>query len=67
MFVCIFNQSSGHYLLNNALHSTISICLKLKKESKTLGSFDTFMERESIIVLELGFLASNINFFFVVF
>jgi hypothetical protein len=32
-----------------------------------LGSFDTFMERESIIVLELGFLASNINFFFVVF
>jgi hypothetical protein len=35
--------------------------LKLKKEIRTLVSFDTFMEEESIIALELGFLAFNIR------
>jgi hypothetical protein len=54
-------------LLSDVLNSTISICLKLKKKSKTSGSFDTFMEEESIIALELGFLASKIKKKIVVF
>jgi hypothetical protein len=34
-------------------------CLKLKEESKISSSFDNFMEEESFVILELGFLAST--------
>jgi hypothetical protein len=33
----------------------------LKEEIGILVSFDTFMEKESIVTLELGFLAFNIR------
>jgi hypothetical protein len=48
-------------LLSDVLNFDISICLKLKEEFKISNSFDNFMEKESIVVLEVGFLASNIR------
>jgi hypothetical protein len=35
--------------------------LKLKEEFGKLGSFDNFIEEESIVVFELTFLALNIK------
>jgi len=46
--------------LSDALNFNISICLRLKEE-KNLVSFDNFMEKEFIIVLELNFLDYNIK------
>ncbi len=31
---CVINQSHGHWLLNDTLHSIISMSLKLKEETK---------------------------------
>jgi hypothetical protein len=61
MLACVFNQCKCHWLLSGALNFDISICLKSKKEFKISSSLDNFMEKESIVVLELGFLASNIR------
>jgi hypothetical protein len=61
MFACIFNQSKCHWLLNYALNYAIFIYWKLKDESIISSSFDNFMEKESIIVHVLGFLASNMK------
>ncbi len=46
---------------NDVLNSTVFTYLKLKEEIGILVSFDTLMKEESIIALELGFLASNIR------
>jgi hypothetical protein len=46
--------------LSDALNFNISICLRLNEE-KNLVSFDNFMEKEFIIVLELNFLDYNIK------
>jgi hypothetical protein len=62
----VFNQYEVHWLLSVVLHFAISICLKLK-EFEILVSFDNFMEKESIVVFELGFLALNIKKKFVLF
>jgi hypothetical protein len=35
----VLNQSRGHWLLNDTLHSTISISLKLKEKPKNAPSF----------------------------
>jgi len=51
MLSCVFNQSKGHWLLSDVLNSPISICLKLRKEFGKLGSFDNFIEEESIFFL----------------
>jgi hypothetical protein len=51
----VFNQSKDHWLLSDVLSYIISICLKLKEESKFSNSFDNFMKEESIVALELGF------------
>jgi hypothetical protein len=59
--ICLFNQCEGHWLLSDVLNFAISICLKLKKEFEILVSFDNFMEEESIVAFELGFLALNIK------
>ncbi len=32
IIACVLNQFKGHWLLSDALHSTISISLKLKNE-----------------------------------
>jgi len=64
MLDCVFNKSRCHWLLSDVLNFDISICLKLKEEFQISNSFDNFMEKESIVVLEVGFLASNIRIFF---
>jgi hypothetical protein len=61
MLACVFNQCRCHWLLSDALNFYISICLKSKEEFKISSSLDNFMEKESTVVLELGFLASNIR------
>jgi hypothetical protein len=43
---CVLNQSRGHWLLNDALHSTISMSLKLREEPKNAPSFQTLMEKD---------------------
>jgi hypothetical protein len=48
-FGYVSNQSRGHWLLNDVLHSIISMSLKLKKENKIIPSFDIPMEDDSII------------------
>jgi len=63
VFTCVLNQSKSHWLLSDALHFAISICLKLKKKFRIFVSFYNFMEKESIFVFELRFLAFNIKFF----
>jgi hypothetical protein len=61
VFACILNQSCGHWLLSDALHSTISMSLKLKKENQVVLSFESLMEEDSIIVNELALLVFNIR------
>jgi hypothetical protein len=41
VFARILNQSHGHRLLSDALHSTISMSLKLKEENQVVLSFET--------------------------
>jgi hypothetical protein len=52
VFACVFNQSHGHWLLSDALHSTISMNLKLKKENQVLLSFKTLMDDDLVISYE---------------
>jgi len=52
MFACVFNQSHGHWLLSDALHSTISMNLKLKKENQVLLSFKTLMDDDLVVNYE---------------
>jgi hypothetical protein len=61
MSTCVFNQSKGHFLLNDVLNSMISICLKLKEAFQISRSFDNFMKEEFIVAFELSFLAINIR------
>jgi hypothetical protein len=48
-------------LLSDALHSTISISLKLKNELENAPSFQTLMEEDFGVALELICLGSNIR------
>jgi hypothetical protein len=48
-------------LLSDALHSTISISLKLKEKLENAPSFQTLMEEDSGVALELIYLVSNIR------
>jgi hypothetical protein len=43
----------GHWLFNDALHSTILMNLKLKEENQVAISFESLMEKNSIIGDEL--------------
>jgi len=61
VFAYVFNQSRGHWLLNDALHYAISMSLKLKEENKISPSFESLMENDSIIFDELSLLVSNIR------
>ncbi len=53
----VLNQYRGHWLLSDALHSAISLSLKLKKQ-KNAPSFQILMEEDSYMALELICLAS---------
>jgi hypothetical protein len=48
---CVFNQSCGHCLTSDVLHSTISMNLKLKEENQVV-SFESFMDDDSIVTNE---------------
>jgi hypothetical protein len=56
---CVLNQFKGHWLLSDALHSTISISLKLKKKLENAPFFQTLMEEDFSVALESICLASN--------
>jgi hypothetical protein len=58
---CVLNQSRGHWLLSDAFHFVISMSLKLKEEPKNAPSFQTLMEEDFGVALELTCLASNIR------
>ncbi len=59
VFACVLNQSHGYWLFNDAFHFTILMSLKLKEENKVVPSFESLMENDSIIVVELALLVSN--------
>ncbi len=61
LFACVFNQSRGHWFLNNDLHSVISMSLKLKEKNKIIPSFESIMKDDSIISNELSLLAFKIR------
>lgn len=42
---CVLNQSCGHWLFSDALHSTISMILRLKEENQIVLSFETLNVR----------------------
>jgi hypothetical protein len=59
--VCVFNQSRGHWLLNDAFNFAMFISLKLKVNHKNAFSFQTLVEEDSSMALELICLTSNIR------
>jgi hypothetical protein len=61
VFACVLNQSHGHILLSNALHSIISMNLRLKEENQVFFSFEILMHDDSIIGNELALMAFNIR------
>jgi len=62
VFVCVFNQFISDWLLSEVLNFAISICLELKKTIEILVSFDNFMKKKSIVVLEVPFLSTFFSF-----
>jgi len=58
---CDLNQSHGHWLLNDVLHSTISMSLKLREENQILPSFKTLINEDSIVNDELSLLVFKIR------
>ncbi len=58
IIACVLNQSKEHQLLNDALHSGISMSLKLIEELKFAPSFQTLMEKDFGVALELICLAT---------
>ncbi len=61
VFACILNQSHGHWLFSDALHSTILMSLKLKEENQVVLSFESLMKKDSTIANELVLLVFNIR------
>ncbi len=59
--ICVLNQSSNHWLLNNVLHVAISVSLKLKEKMNLPFILDNFIDDNSSLNMELGTLAMNIN------
>jgi hypothetical protein len=59
--IYVLNQLCGHWLLTDALHSTISMSLKLRGKNQVLPSFESLMDDDSIISDELPLLASTIR------
>ncbi len=55
MFICVFNQSKGHWVLSDALNSTIFTCLKFKEEFEISSYFDILWKRSSLLLLSQVF------------
>jgi hypothetical protein len=58
---CVLNQSSGHWLLTDALNFVVSLSLKLKENSTPLASFDNLIEDKPRLAEKLAFLVCNIR------
>jgi hypothetical protein len=61
VIVYILNQSSGHWLLSNALQSTIIMCLKLKEKITNPFALVNLIGDDSRIAFELLLFTSNIK------
>ncbi len=61
MTTFVLNQYCGHWLLNDTLHFTIYLSLKLKKKNELLPCFESVMKDEYGLVDELALLGSNIR------
>jgi hypothetical protein len=61
VIVCVFNQFREHWLFSDALHFTIFLSFKFRKNNEFLPSFQSLMEDEFGLVNELTLLASNIR------
>jgi hypothetical protein len=58
---CVLNQTHGCWFINDALHSAISMNLKLKEENQIVVSFENLMDDDSIVIDELSLFVSNIR------
>jgi hypothetical protein len=58
---CVLNQSHGHWLFNDALHSTISMSLKLKAKKIIILLFESLIKHDSISFDELSLIAFNVK------
>jgi hypothetical protein len=61
VIVYVLNQSSGHWLLSNALQSTIILCLKLGEEIRNPFALVNLIGDDSRITFELFLFTSNIR------
>jgi hypothetical protein len=57
---CVLNQSSGHWLLYDAMNSFITRSLKMKEDARKQTTFDPLMD-DGRITFEFYLLASNIK------
>jgi hypothetical protein len=51
----------GALTFNDALHFTITMCLKLREIFEILAALDNLMDDDSMVVFELALLISNIK------
>jgi hypothetical protein len=58
---CVLDQSHGHWLLSDALHSIRTMNTKLIEEWQNLLYFDNIMDEDFGMVIELTLLTSNIR------
>jgi hypothetical protein len=58
--ICILNQSRGHWLLSDALQTTISMSLKLKEEMNNFLVLDLLVKSNDFSLdIELGVFAKK--------
>ncbi len=61
MFACLLNQSKGHWLLNDTLHSIMSMSLKFKNKIEIVTFFNNLMDEDGNVAFELACLTFNIK------
>jgi hypothetical protein len=61
IYTCILNQPVGHWLLSNALNSTITMNSKARDEMHLKLSFEFVMDDDTRVSLKLAIFASNIK------
>ncbi len=59
-YIYLYFEVKGHWLLSDALNSTIFMSLKFKAEID-FATFDNLMEKDENVVYELSCLASHIK------
>jgi hypothetical protein len=61
VIACVLNQSRRHWLLVNALQSTITMCLKFREEITNPSAPINLIDDEFGIAFELSLFTSNIR------